>query len=206
MVAMLMIVAPCLAAEGASAVARAKPARSGMSCYMPEAASMDHLVMGCPVPGYHMRYDLAQKLNIFMVLLPDGVKSLDDAPRYFALDTLPFRGASPQALLDADFKGVLAQRPGTRVLKKLTHALPGKRGGQCAGLTLAYPKEQADFPYETYFICNAGSEHYALLLSLNTRSRTEMAAAMPDFMKWMDEPQSVVDARIYDMTGKATGR
>jgi hypothetical protein len=214
---MLLAGTACWAAEGASAVSQGKTADAatqngdrepapGTTCYMPYAASRDHLVLGCEIPGYRMRYDLAQQLDLFMVLLPDGADTFRQARFYFSEDTLPMDGHSPQAILEADFKNVLAKRPGTHLVKKLTHTLPIRDGGKCTGLSLAYPKKVASFPYETYFICDGGSRHYALLLSLSARSSKAMDAAMPDFIRWADVPQEVRDFRIYDFTGNNKAR
>lgn len=180
-------------------------AESGLTCYMPFAASRDHYVTGCEVPGYRMQFDLAKSWGMFMVLLPDGA-SIENARVYFALDTPDMRGQPVARLLENDLKGVQAGRPGTRVLKRLSHVLPLKAAGKsrdpdmsrdlgtCVGVSLAYPAAHSHFPYETYFICDAGSKRYALMLSLSALSEREMDAAMPAFLKWMDVPQTVRDA------------
>lgn len=217
MASMLLAGTACWAADAAPHVSNGKTVEPGppsgaqepapgTTCYMPYATSHDHLILGCEILGYRMRYDLAQRLGIFMVLLPDGANTFGQAQLYFSEDTLPLDGDSPQAILDADFKTVLAKRPGTRLVKKLTHTLPIKDGGKCTGLSVAYPKKVASFPYETYFICDGGSRHYALLLSLSAKSSEAMDAAMPDFLKWMDVPQEVRDFRIYDFTGNGKAR
>jgi hypothetical protein len=205
MVAMLMMGAPCWAAGAVPTVEELKglpkqepAAKSGMTCYMPYAASRDHLVTGCEVPGYRMQFDLAKQWGMFMVLLPDGM-SIENAPVYFAVDTPATDGQPLQKLFDNDLKGLQASRPGTRIVKRLAHTLPvqggGKGAGQCVGVRVAYPAQNSRFPYETYFICDTGSKRYALMLSLSAMTERDMDAAMPDFLKWMDVPQTVRDYR-----------
>jgi hypothetical protein len=211
--AVVMLSAHAWAAGGASAVAPAPgavaghgrvpqqepAAASGLTCYMPYAASRDHLVTGCEVPGYRMQFDLAKSWGMFMVLLPDGA-SVETARVYFALDTPDLRGQPVTRLFENDLKGLQANRPGTRVLKRLTHTLPlpgaAKGHGQCAGVSVAYPAQNSHFPFETYFICDGGSKRYALMLSLSAMSQQEMDAAMPAFLKWMDVPQTVRDVEV----------
>lgn len=195
--ALLMFAAPAWAQGGAGDGGLAP---SGMTCYMPYSASRDHVVTGCEIPGYRMNYDAAQAFGILMVLLPDGVASVQNTPLYFGVGTLPFKGRSLKGLLAADFRRLRAQRPGTRILKHLGHRLPmkaaGKGSGSCVGLALAYPDHAAYLPYETYFICKSASRRHALVLVLGAQSRERMDAAMPDFLKWMDVPQAVRDVTV----------
>ncbi len=174
-------------------------AASGMTCYMPYSVNRDHLVTGCEIPGYRMDYDVARAWGMFMVLLPDGVDTPEHAPVYFGADTLAYAGRTLQELVDADFKSLRSRRPGMRVLKKLRHILPIEGGGSCLGLSVVYPRTAVYFPYETYFICDAGSRRYALMLSLSAASQKKMQAAMPAFLKWMDVPQAVRDADMRPM-------
>lgn len=168
-------------------------AASGMTCYMPYSASRDHVINGCEIAGYRMNEAAADAFGILMVLLPDGVKSVRDTPLYFGVDTLPLKGRSLGAVLNADLKRLRAQRPGTRILKRLHHRLPGKGGGACLGVALTYHNHAAYLPYENYFVCRSRSKHYALVLVLGAQSLERMRAAMPDFLKWMDVPQAVRD-------------
>lgn len=209
MAAMLVFGAPACAAGVASAVlpglqtsAASAPAapqqeaagESGLKCYMPYAASGDHVAAGCEIPGYRMNFGLARQWGMFMVLLPEDA-GIEDARVYFSLDTPAFDGHPLQELFEADLKGLQASRPGTRIVKRLTHTLPIKGSGKCEGVSVAYPPENSHFPYETYFICDAGSKRYALMLSLSAMSQQDMDAAMPAFLKWMDVPQTVRDAQ-----------
>lgn len=184
--------------NGQPELGRAGEPQTGPACYMPYSSRHDHLVMGCEIPGYRMHYDIAQAWKIFMILLPENVNSIDQSPAYFAMNTLDFHGFPLRELFDADLKGVEKSRPGTRVVKKLTHTLPVEGSGNCLGMTLLYPEDKARFPYETYFICEAGSKHYALLLSLSAVSQKDMDAALPAFLKWMDL-QTVRDFEIKEM-------
>ncbi len=195
---------PVLAEEG-------KPSRE-LTCYMPTSVRNDHMVMGCEIPGYHMRYDLAQAVNIFMVLLPDGKDDIEQVSAYFALDTLPYDEGEPlNKFFDADLKGVLSKRPAVKVVKRLTHTLhSGKNEGACVGAVLLYPRDQGNllqgkrtkFPYEAYFFCEAGSAHYLLYASVEAVSEKALDAAMPAFLKWLDVPQRVADVDINTLSGK----
>ncbi len=212
-IAALLFAAPAWAADAAARdqekklaekksghpeLGRAGEPQTGPACYMPYSARRDHLVMGCEVPGYRMHYDIAQAWKMFMILLPENVDALEQSPLYFGADTLDFHDLSLQGLFDADLSGLEKNRPGTRVVKKLSHTLPVKDSGNCLGMSLEYPKDKARFPYETYFICEAGSKHYALMLSLSARSQKDMDAAMPAFLKWMDL-HTVNDFEIKEM-------
>jgi hypothetical protein len=214
MAVVLVTGAPCWAAgatqkvEELRGLPRQEPAaESGMTCYMPYAASRDHMVTGCEVPGYRMQFELAKSWGMFMVLLPDGA-TVENARVYFAVATPELRGQPLRKLFEDDLKGLQAARPGTRVVKHLHHTLPlklgsGGRGGApdkamkdlggCEGVSVVYPAQNSRFPYETYFICKAGSKRYALLLSLSAVTQPDMEAAMADFLKWMDVPQTVRD-------------
>ncbi len=181
--------------SGHPELGRAGEPQTGPVCYMPYSARHDHLVMGCEIPGYRMHYDIAQTWKMFMILLPENVDALEQSPLYFGADTLDFDGLSLQGLFDADLKGIEENRPGTRAVNKLTHTLPVEGSGNCLGMSLLYPKDKARFPYETYFICAAGSKRYALMLSLSAKSQKDMDAALPAFLKWMDL-QTVRDFNI----------
>ncbi len=194
----------------ASVLAEEEKSPAKPACYMPTSVRHDHMVMGCEIPGYHMRYDMAQAVHIFMVLLPDGKDDLEQVPAYFALDTLPHDEGMPlDQFFDADLKGVLSKRPALKVVKRLTHTLhSGKNEGACVGAILLYPKGEGNllqgkrtkFPYEAYFFCEAGSSHYLLLAAMEAVSKKELDDAMPAFLKWLDVPQRIADADIYNMT------
>lgn len=196
--ALLTFGAPAWAKGAGAGSGDGRLAPSGMTCYMPYSASRDHVVTGCEIAGYRMNYDAAQAFGILMVLLPDGVKSTRHAPLYFGVDALPYKGRSFRAVFRADLKRLRAQRPGTRILKRLHHRLPGKRGGACQGAALAYPYHAAYLRYETYFVCRSRSKRYALVLVMGAKSRARMKAAMPDFLKWMNVPQAVRDVKVRE--------
>ncbi len=169
-----------------------------LNCYMPYSVKRDHMVVGCEIPGYHMRYDLAKQSNIFMVLLPNGFDSLESSPVYFSIDTLSLDGGSLKELFDHDIEGIVADKPGTKIVKNLQHKLNIKTEGDCLGAQLAYPKELAAFPFETFFVCNTGSKKYAIMVSMGARTEKDLMSHQAAFMKWVDIPQMVKDAKIFD--------
>lgn len=184
-----------------SAWAKGEKGKADLNCYQSIANSEDHMVLGCEIPGYHMRYDLAKPRKIFMVLLPDGADGFEQAQAYFALDTFPLYGGSVQSLFEADWKGTAKKLPGSKVVKRLKHVLHFKGvDGPCFGQTVVYPKghgnlfqsKRANFRYETYYFCRTGSRDYALFASLEAVSQKALDKATPAFMKWLDQPQMVM--------------
>ena len=173
----------------------AKKTDSGLNCYLPYSVKRDHTVAGCEVPGYHMRYDIAKKGKIFMILLPDGADSVKNSATYFSIDTFSLEGGSLQQLFDADIKAMVNDRPGTKIIKNLTYQLPVKDSGACLGAELAYPS--AEFPHEIFFMCDTGSKNYAIMLSLGARTKKALAEAHPIFLKWLEVPQMVKDVTIH---------
>ncbi len=173
-----------------------KKASAEPQCYLPYAASRDHMVTGCEVPGYHMRYDLAKVSGAFMILLPDGANSINNTPNYFSIQTLSLDGGTLQDLFNADVKNTLEDKPGTKVVKRLTYQLPGSSGGSCFGAVMEYHSKLAEFTNETFYICDTGSKKYAILLALGARTKKAMEAANPAFIKWMNVPQIVRDMKI----------
>jgi len=177
---------------------QAEEKEPGLKCYLPYSVKKDHMVMGCEVSGYHMRYDLAQKIGVFMILLPDDANSIEEAVTYFSIQTFAFDGKSLKELLDADVKDILQRRPGTNVVKNLAHKIPLAAGGNCIGAELAFPKQSSAFPSESFYFCDAGSKNYAVMFSLGARSKEAMDGAYPSFMKWIDVPHRIKDATILE--------
>jgi hypothetical protein len=172
---------------------------SDLKCYLPYSVKKDHMVAGCEVSGYHIRYDLAQEAGAFMILLPNGARSLGEASTYFSIQTFPFDGRSLKQILEVDVKEILDNNPGTKIVKNLAHKQPSSTGGGiCVGTELAYPAQSAAFPSEAFYMCDTGSNTYAIMLSLGGRNRKAMLEAYPTFMKWVDVPQTVKDADIVD--------
>jgi hypothetical protein len=184
----------CIAAELEPQVKKEVPE---LKCYLPYSVKKDHMVMGCEVAGYNMRYDLAQKSGVFMILLPNGANSIKEASTYFSVQTVSFEGRSLQQLIDADIKGILTEKPGTEVIKNLSHSFPSHYSA-CLGVELAYPAASAAFPNESFYLCDTGSKYYAIVLSLGGRSKNAMDEAYPTFLNWMDIPHMVKDAKITD--------
>ncbi len=165
--------------------------------YMPYAASRDHMVVGIEIPGYHMRYDLAQGNGMFMILLPDGYDSLKGTPAYFAIDTLSLDGGSLQDLFENDLEGILRGEPGTKIVRRELGAKL-TRAGTCLGAELAYPPDRRAFPRERFFICRSRSKRYAILLSVGARTRKDLEEHYPRFLEWAEAPQMVTDHTIAD--------
>jgi len=88
-----------------------------LECYLPYASSKDHIVSGCEIDGYHLRYDIAKDAGIFMAVLPNGFRGLEDTPTFFAINTLSFDGNSLKKLFENDQKGMLTDNPKTKVVK-----------------------------------------------------------------------------------------
>jgi hypothetical protein len=105
---------------------------------------------------------------------------------------------SLKELFDDDIADIIQRRPGTRVVKSLAHQLPLSTAGTCVGAELAYPSELTAFTNECFYLCDTGSKKYSIMLSLGARSKEALDKAYPSFMKWIDVPQSVRDAAIFD--------
>lgn len=198
----LAFVMCCVALLAApSAWAGGKKGETGKECYFSIAASNDHIVSGCDISGYHLRYDLAKSMKVFMVVLPDRADGFEKADVYFVLDTFSLKGHSVEELFEHDWKGTAKKLPGIKVVKRLTHTLNlnGKKG-ECYGQTILYPNgysnfyqgKQKHFRYETYYFCWAGNKDYALFASLEAVSLKALEKATPAFLKWLDLPQMVM--------------
>ncbi len=166
-----------------------------LKIYLPLAASNDHMVVGMEIPGYHMRYDLAQPRGIFMILLPNGFE-WQDTPVYFAINTFAFDGWTVKSTLHNDIKGIKEADPNLKIVRDdLGKEL--KSAGECYGAEVEYAKEEGrPFPYERFYFCNSRSKKYALFLSVSARSKKELDKRLNDFIFWADLPQIVVDEKI----------
>ncbi len=183
----------------ANAVALAedrKPTRNEeLKIYMPYSANKDHMVVGREIPGYQMRYDLAQKSGIFMVLLPEGYNSLRATPAYFSIDTLSLDGGSLKNLYEHDLQGIQKNEPGVKISRR---ALGSEltRAGTCLGAELAYPEDKREFPWERFFICKSRSKKYAILMSMGARTEQDLSEHYREFISWADAPQIVTDHKV----------
>jgi hypothetical protein len=194
--ASLLIASVCFSADISSENGKKG---ADLKCYLPYSVKKDHMVAGCEVSGYHVRYDLAQENGAFMILLPNSAHSLKEASTYFSIQTFPFDGRSLKQILDVDVREILDNNPGTKIVKNLAHKQPSATGGGTyVGTELAYPAQSAAFPSESFYMCDTGSNTYAIMLSLGGRNRKVMLEAYPTFMKWVDVPQMVKDADILD--------
>jgi len=168
---------------------------------MPYSKAKDHMVVGIELPGYHMRYDIAQSSNIFMVLLPDGFDDMRKTPVYFSIDTLALYEFSVKETFDNDIEALTADINGLRVV----HEFDGKtlhNAGECYGAELAYPRKGRPFPNEIFYICKNKSNMYAILLSIGARDRNSMEKHLPDFIKWANAPQVVTDYKVIEFPEK----
>jgi hypothetical protein len=175
----------------ASAPLRAEE-EPGQQSYMPISATGDHMLIGREIPGYKMRYDLAKQAGYSMVLLPQSSTSFETTAIYFAAATLPRKEGSLKDFVAVDMKAIMDYRIGTKVVRSAQRDLP-HGAGACEGAQMAYPPETTAFAHELFFLCDAGSEKHALLLSLNAKTPDALSAAEPDFYRWMDVPQRVED-------------
>jgi hypothetical protein len=182
-------------------VAKAKDGgKDGPRVYMPYAKSKDHMVVGVELPGYHMRYDIAQSANIFMVLLPDGFDDLDATPVYFSIDTFALGEFTVKETFENDITTLTKEDPGLKVVtkfdgKKLTKA------GECYGAEFAHPKE-SKFPYEVFYFCKNKSAKYAILLSIGAKDKKSLSTHLPNFIKWANAPQIVTDYKVVEFPAK----
>ncbi len=161
-------------------------------CYMSYSDNKDHMVMGCEVDGYHMRYDLAQQGNLFMVMLPDGIDSVEKTPVLFMTTTYPLNGRSLIRLFEDDLEGVLNNKPGTTLVRKILKETPANMG-ECAGAEITVTAANAHFPYQRYFFCKNGSDKYSILVSVITRTKRDLNEHYEGFVKWANVPQVVTD-------------
>lgn len=176
-------------------VAHAKDgAKDGPRIYMPYAKSKDHMVVGVELPGYHMRYDIAQAANIFMVLLPDGFDDMDTTPVYFSIDTFALGNFTVKETFENDIKTLTKEDPGLKVVKKLDGKNLSK-AGECYGAEFAHPEENT-FPYEVFYFCKNKSEKYVILLSIGAKDKKSLSAHLPNFIKWANAPQIVTDYKV----------
>ena len=159
-------------------------------CYMSYSNDKDHMVVGCEVDGYHKRYDLAQQGNVFMVMLPDGVKSIEKTPVLFMTTTYPLHGRSVRRLFEEDLEGVLKTHPGTQVVKKILKDTPAKMG-ECAGAEITV--RDAHFPHQTYFFCKNASSKYAIMVSVIAQTKQDLNMHYEGFLRWANVPQIVTD-------------
>jgi hypothetical protein len=172
-----------------------KKPEAGPNIYLPYAKSRDHLVVGVDISGYHMRYDLAKRANIFMVLLPDNFKNLDDAPVYFSIDTFALSNYTIKQTLENDLKTMKRESPDLNVVKKMGGSLIPK-AGECYGAELAYPENERQFPYEIFYFCKSRSKKYSIMMSMGAKTKADLYQHLPNFLVWADAPQIVKDADI----------
>jgi hypothetical protein len=171
--------------------------KEGPRVYMPYSKAKDHMVVGVELPGYHMRYDIAQSSNIFMVLLPDGFDDMRKTPVYFAIDTLPLYELSVRELFESEIEALTGNISGLRVVK----TFDGKdlsKAGQCHGAELAYPEKDRPFPSEIFYICQNKSNKYAIVLSLGAKDKKSLKKHRADFIRWANAPQVVTDYKVVE--------
>jgi len=191
---------PCLlfflfiAGNAAGAEDRNMPA-AGPNIYMPYAKSRDHFVVGVEIEGYHMRYDLAKKSNIFMVLLPDGFSSLEDTPIYFAINTFRFKGQTVNDAFKEDLASLKESAKNLHVVKEMAGDLIPK-AGECHGAELAYPEDERQFPYEIYYVCKSRSKEYVIALSMGAKKQKDLNQHLSNFLFWANAPQIVKDGKV----------
>lgn len=193
-VLVLALISICMTGGVGSAQENKKP-EAGPNIYMPYARSRDHMVVGVEIAGYHMRYDIAQKYDFFMALLPDKYNTLDDAPAYFAINTFSFAGYTVKQTLENDLKGIKEISKKLKVVKRMDGSLIPK-AGECYGAELAYPEDERQFPYEVFYFCKSQSKHYAIMMTLGAKTKKDLKEHMPNFLVWANAPQIVKDAKI----------
>lgn len=182
-------------------VAQAKDAdKEGPRVYMPYAKSKDHMVVGVELPGYHMRYDIAQSSNIFMVLLPDGFDDMDATPVYFSIDTFALGNFTVKETFENDIKTLTKENTGLKIINKFDGKKLSK-AGECYGAEFAYPKERK-FPHEVFYFCKNKSNKYAILLSIGAKDKKSLSNHLPNFIKWANAPQIVTDYKVIEIPGK----
>ncbi len=174
-----------------------KKPEAGPNVYMPYARSMDHMVIGVEIAGYHMRYDIAQEYDFFMVLLPNRYDDLDDAPVYFAINTFPFDGYTVKQTLENDLKALKKTSRNLKITRRMDGSLIPK-AGKCYGAELAYPENERQFPYEAFYFCKSRSKRYAIMMSLGAKTKNDLKKHMGNFLVWANAPQIVKDAKIVE--------
>jgi hypothetical protein len=171
--------------------------KEGPRIYMPYSKARDHMVVGVELPGYHMRYDIAQSSNIFMVLLPNGFDDMRKTPIYFAIDTLALYEFSVKETFENDIETLTKKINGLRVVKKFDGKTLSK-AGECYGAELAYSKKDRLFPKEIFYICQNKSNKYAIVLSIGAKDRKSLENHLADFIKWANAPQVVTDYKVVE--------
>ncbi len=175
--------------------------KEGPRIYMPYSKAKDHMVVGVELPGYHMRYDIAQSSNIFMVLLPDGFDDMKKTPVYFSIDTLALYEFSVKETFENDIETLTKNINGLKVINKFD----GKNisnAGECYGAELAYPEKKSLFPNEIFYICKNKSNQYAILLSIGAKDKKSLKNHLPNFIKWANAPQVVTDYKVIEFPEK----
>lgn len=171
--------------------------KKGPLVYMPYAKSKDHMVVGIELPGYHMRYDIAQSANVFMTLLPDGFDDMNTTPVYFSIDTFALGNFTVKETFENDIKTLTKENPGLKVINKFDgKKLP--KAGECYGAEFAYPKERK-FPFEVFYFCKNKSTKYAIMLSIGAKDRKSLNNHLPSFIKWANAPQIVTDYKVVEL-------
>lgn len=168
-------------------------------CYMPYSANKDHIVTGCDIDGFHMRYDIAKQAGIFMVILPDGYDQLPDSPVFFTADTLSLENKTLKNLFDADLKNILEKKSNIQLITKKLKPKP-KKMGNCLGGELILTG--SPFPYERYFICKNDSKKYAIQIQIQAKTKDDLLKYFPFFLKWADVPQFVKDFTVVEKSTK----
>ena len=174
--------------------------KDGPRIYMPYAKAKDHMVVGVELPGYHMRYDIAQSANIFMVLLPDGFDDMAATPVYFSIDTFSLGKSTVKETFENDIKTLTKEEPGLKVVNRYDGSKLSK-AGECYGAEFAHPKE-SKFPYEVFYFCKNKSEKYAIMLSVGAKDKKSLSAHLPSFIKWANAPQIVTDYKVVEFPSK----
>lgn len=194
-----LLVLFCLIAISCPAVssAAAKDAgNEGPRVYMPYARSRDHMVVGVEIPGYHMRYDIAQKANIFMILLPDGFDDMERTPVYFSIDTFALGNHTVKETFANDLAALAKENPGLKILGTFDGSkLP--KAGECYGAEFRY-RDSRPFPCEVFYFCRNSSRKYAIMLSIGARDKKSLQRHLPDFITWANGPQIVTDQKIVE--------
>jgi hypothetical protein len=166
--------------------------KEGPRVYMPYSKAKDHMVVGVELPGYHMRYDIAQSSNIFMVLLPDGFDDVRKTTVYFAIDTLPLYELSVKELFEKDIEALTGNIGDLRVLRKFDGTDLSK-AGECHGAELAYPEKDRPFPSKNK------SDEYAIVLSIGARDEKNLKKHRANFIRWANAPQVVTDYKVVEI-------
>jgi hypothetical protein len=163
---------------------RQKKPEAGPNIYMPYARSMDHLVVGVEIAGYHMRYDIAQEYDFFMALLPDHYDSLDDAPIYFAINTFPFDGFTVKQTFENDLKALRKTSRGLRITKRMDGSDP--KSGECYGAELAYPETEGSSRTRRFIFAKV-RVHYAIMMTIDQNEK-DLKKQFFQFIVWANAP------------------